>query len=102
VRVPSLNAHSEAVWVTLDKNVAEIDLMAALRNGDGLKLVPQREPQEYPTPRGASGQDPVYVGRVHRDLNDPHMWLMWIVSDNILKGAALNGLQIAEKIYGIV
>jgi aspartate-semialdehyde dehydrogenase len=101
VRIPSLNAHSEAAWVTLDKKVSRDDVMAALRRGPGIELVAQREPQEYPTARDVSGKDPVYVGRVHQDMNDPNTWLMWIVSDNILKGAALNGLQIAEKIYGL-
>ncbi|MBV2168943.1 MAG: aspartate-semialdehyde dehydrogenase, partial [Bdellovibrio sp.] len=46
-----------------------------------------------------SGKDPVYVGRIHRDPENPKMWLMWVVSDNIRKGAALNGIQIAEKIF---
>lgn len=101
VRVPSLNAHSEAVWVKLDKVVSKSDIMAALKNGEGLKVIEHTQPQDYPTARSASGQNPVFVGRVHQDLHDPHTWLMWIVADNILKGAALNGIQIAERIFGI-
>ncbi len=99
VRVPSLNAHSEAVWVTIDKKTTQEEVFAALQKGEGLKFVHQAQPKDYPTPRMASGTDPVYVGRVHRDLNDEHTWLMWVVADNILKGAALNGLQIAEKLF---
>jgi aspartate-semialdehyde dehydrogenase len=98
VRVPALNAHSESVWVTLQKEVTREEVMSALNDFEG--LVVQDDPQKsiYPTPREVSGQDPVYVGRVHRDLEDPKTWLMWVVSDNLKKGAALNGIQIAEKI----
>ena len=56
---------------------------------------------DYPTQALASGEDPVYVGRVHRDPNEANTWMMWVVSDNLRKGAALNGIQIAEKIYGL-
>lgn len=61
----------------------------------------QSGPLDYPTQALASGEDPVYVGRVHRDPNEPNTWMMWVVSDNLRKGAALNGIQIAEKIYGL-
>jgi aspartate-semialdehyde dehydrogenase len=101
VRVPSLNAHSEAVWVTFDKIVNKEEVLAALQNGKGLKLIPHTNAGDYPTARMASGQNPVFVGRVHQDLSDPHTWLMWVVADNILKGAALNGIQIAEQIFDI-
>lgn len=98
VRVPSLNSHSEAVWVTLDKAVSREEITSSLYSGSGLQYVEQREPSEYPTAQWASGQNPVFVGRLHQDLHDPHTWLMWIVADNILKGAALNGIQIAERL----
>ena len=101
VRVPSLNAHSEAAWVTLEKSVEKRDLLACLRDAPGLKFVDQKNPSDYPTARDVSGLDEVHVGRLHQDLDDPHTWLMWIVADNILKGAALNGLQIAERIFDI-
>lgn len=99
VRVPALNSHSEAAWVTFDRTVERTEIMSALENEAGIVFIPQRQPRDYPTPRMASGQDPVYVGRVHQDSSDPHTWLLWIVADNILKGAALNGLQIAERIF---
>jgi aspartate-semialdehyde dehydrogenase len=103
VRVPSLNAHSEAAWVTFEKQPTKVEVYGALESAEGLELDAQREPHHYPTPtaRMASGRNPVYVGRVHQDLNDKHTWLMWIVADNILKGAALNGIQIAERIFDI-
>jgi aspartate-semialdehyde dehydrogenase len=47
----------------------------------------------------ADGQEPVYIGRIHRDVEDAKTWRMWIVADNLLKGAALNGLQIAQQIF---
>jgi aspartate-semialdehyde dehydrogenase len=101
VRVPSLNSHSEAVWVTFGKEPKREELVAALRDGKGLEYVEQKQAADYPTARTASGQEPVYVGRLHQDLYNKRTWLMWIVADNILKGAALNGLQIAEQIFDL-
>lgn len=101
VRVPALNAHSESVWVTLQKEVSRQDIVRTMEGFEG--LIVQDEPQKslYPTAKEVSGKDPVYVGRIHRDLEDPKTWLMWVVSDNIRKGAALNGIQIAERIFDI-
>lgn len=101
VRVPSLNAHSEAVWVELDQDVSRETVIQALAAGEGIVIQDQPEVGVYPTARLASGQDPVYVGRVHRDLENPNLWMMWVVSDNLRKGAALNGIQIAERIFDI-
>lgn len=101
VRVPALNAHSESVWVTLKKEVSKAEVLESLQNFEG--LIVQDEPSKniYPLAINVSGKDPVYVGRIHRDIDNPKMWLMWVVSDNIRKGAALNGIQIAEKIFKI-
>lgn len=99
VRVPTFNSHSEAVWATLQKQVEPGDIQSALESAPGLRL--ESDWARYPTQRASSGTDPVYVGRVHRDLDDPRTWLMWIVSDNLRKGAALNGLQIAERLFDI-
>jgi aspartate-semialdehyde dehydrogenase len=101
VRVPSLNSHSEAVWVTFGKTPAREEVVSALRSGKGLEYIEHKNPGDYPTARTASGQEPVYVGRLHQDLYNPQTWLMWVVADNILKGAALNGLQIAEQIFDL-
>ena len=100
VRVPVLNAHSESVWVELDQTVDRSKIIEALQAGAG--LVYQDDPinSVYPQPRHVSGQDPVYVGRLHRDLDNEKLWILWIVSDNLRKGAALNGVQIAELIWG--
>lgn len=99
VRIPSINSHSEAVWVTFDKEITRDEFVEAIQAKDGLVLMDQPQKCDYPTSFMASGTDPVYVGRIHQDLNDRKTWLMWVVADNLRKGAALNGLQIAEKIF---
>ena len=99
VRIPSLNAHSEAAWVTFAKDVSRSEIYSALENAAGIKFFPDTKTSQYPTALAASGEHPVFVGRVHKDLAEPNTWMMWIVADNILKGAALNGLQIAEEIF---
>jgi aspartate-semialdehyde dehydrogenase len=96
VRIPALNAHSEAVWVTLKKEVTKTEFISALNTVEGLAVMDD----DYPTALEVSGEDPVFVGRIHRDRSNPKRWLMWVVSDNLKKGAALNGLQIAKLIYG--
>ena len=98
VRTPSLNGHSEAVWVELDKNCASREeFIACLKQQEGLHI----SENGYTTNREADGKDPVYLGRIRQDLDHPNTWLFWCVSDNIRKGAALNGLQIAETIFDL-
>jgi len=101
VRVPVLNAHAEAVWVTLDKVTDQKSLHDLWRKAPGVVLEDDVKNAVYPQQYKASGKDPVYVGRIHRDLDDEKTWLLWIVADNIRKGAALNGIQIAERIFDI-
>lgn len=101
VRVPTLNSHAEAVWVTLEKNVQLKDVEACLAAAPGIHLTAKNEGPGYPTQKDVSGEDPVYIGRLHRDQHDPNTWLMWVVSDNLRKGAALNGIQIAEHIFDL-
>lgn len=96
VRVPALNAHSESVWVTLKKEANHDQILSALKGAEGLVVAEKAE--NYPTAVEASGKDPVFVGRIHKDPNDTKTWMMWVVSDNLKKGAALNGIQIAEKL----
>jgi aspartate-semialdehyde dehydrogenase len=96
VRVPVLNAHSESIWVTFKKQTSHKEVIEALKQGEGLVVCDKHE--AFPTALEVSGKDPVYVGRVHQDLNDSRIWLLWVVADNLKKGAALNGIQIAEKL----
>ncbi len=100
VRVPTMNAHAEAAWVTINSDTAsEADIVAAMKTQDGLVVGSPVESPAYPLQTNVSGRDPVYVGRLHRDRAEKNTWLMWIVSDNLRKGAALNGIQIAERIF---
>jgi aspartate-semialdehyde dehydrogenase len=97
VRVPVFYGHSEAVHIeTSDKITAE-QARELLRQAPGVVLVDERKPGGYPTPVGeAAGTDAVYVGRIREDISHERGLDLWIVSDNIRKGAALNAVQIAE------
>lgn len=97
VRVPVYNSHSEAVWVELGEDVSRSEVVSALHSQVGLVVTDSI--RDYPDPKMANGKPPVYVGRIHKDNEDPKTWLMWIVADNLLKGAAYNGIQIAERIF---
>lgn len=99
VRTPTLNSHSEAVWVTLKEKVTKEQMLKTLKSAPGILVQDSLSESVYPTAWAVSGQDPVYVGRIHQDPNDPYTWLMWVVSDNIRKGAALNAIQIAETLF---
>jgi len=101
VRVPVLNAHAEVAWVRLKKTVSREEILKVWKEAPGLVIQDDPKTSTYPMQSLASGQDPVYVGRLHQDLDDPQTWLMWVVADNIRKGAALNGIQIAERIFDI-
>ncbi|SIQ81069.1 aspartate-semialdehyde dehydrogenase [Solilutibacter tolerans] len=99
VRVPVFYGHSEAVNVETRKKLSAEDVRALLENAPGVEVVDERKPGGYPTPvTHASGNDPVYVGRIREDESHPSAINMWIVSDNIRKGAALNAVQIAELV----
>jgi aspartate-semialdehyde dehydrogenase len=100
VRVPALNAHSESVWVTLKKQSTAKEVIDALKKGEGLVVCEKHE--AFPTAIEVSGKDPVFVGRIHQDLNDSRVWMLWVVADNLKKGAALNGIQVAEKLISSV
>jgi len=95
VRIPALNSHSEAVWVTLKQEATRSEVVNTLGSFEGLAVLDQ----DFPTALEVSGEEPVFVGRIHQDRQNKKRWLMWVVSDNLKKGAALNGLQIVEKIY---
>ncbi|WP_413291707.1 aspartate-semialdehyde dehydrogenase [Bdellovibrio sp. HCB185ZH] len=99
VRIPALNAHSESVWVTLKKDTTREAITDALASHQGIVVQDDPKRSVYPLAREVSGKDPVYVGRIHRDPEDSKLWMMWVVSDNIRKGAALNGIQIAEQLF---
>jgi len=101
VRTPTFNGHSEAVWVTVKEAVDKSEFVKLLTQAPGIEVVDNPTNNEYPLNRNATKQDPVFVGRIRQDPMNPKRWLLWIVADNIRKGAALNGLQIAERIFNL-
>ena len=99
VRVPVVNGHSESVHAVFERPVTAREAKDLLRSAEGVVLMDEPyAPGRHPQPLQASGTDPVYVGRVRDDLAVPGAIAMWIVSDNLRKGAALNAVQIAERL----
>jgi aspartate-semialdehyde dehydrogenase len=98
VRVPVLRAHCEAITFECERPITEHDVRAILANAPGVRIVDDRTKNYFPMPIDASGQDDVLVGRIRRDLSDPsgHSISMFVSADQLLKGAALNAIQIAE------
>ncbi|MEW6264947.1 MAG: aspartate-semialdehyde dehydrogenase [Thermodesulfobacteriota bacterium] len=96
VRVPVFYGHSEAVWVETGKKITPAEARELLRKAPGVKVVDDPSRNEYPMPIEAAGGDDTLVGRIREDLSCPNGLVMWIVSDNVRKGAALNAVQIAE------
>lgn len=98
VRIPVVNGHSESVYVELDHDFELEDVRQLLAQAPGIVLQDDAAEQLYPLATEATGKLEVFVGRIRRDLNNPRALNMWIVSDNLLKGAAWNAVQIAEYI----
>ena len=98
VRVPVLRAHCEAITFECENPISETDVRAILANAPGVRIVDDRAKNHFPMPIDASGQDDVLVGRIRKDLSDPsgHSITMFVAADQLLKGAALNAIQIAE------
>ena len=96
VRVPALRSHSESIWVETERPVSVEEARKAFAEGEGLVLMDEPENKVYPMPLFLAGKDPVYVGRIRKDLTDENGLTFWIVGDQIKKGAALNAVQIAE------
>jgi aspartate-semialdehyde dehydrogenase len=95
VRVPVFRGHSEAVWASFREKPDPVRARALLAEA-GVTVVDEPAASAYPLPRDATGRDDVYAGRVRRDPSDPNGLSMWVVSDNLLKGAATNAWQIAR------
>ena len=98
VRVPVYRAHSEVVHVETKKKISVQRTREILDAFPGIKVIDNPEKLEYPLPLFAEGKDEVFVGRIREDISTENGLVMWIVSDNLRKGAALNAVQIAEKI----
>lgn len=99
VRVPVRVGHSESVWVRLDRALEPEEVRRLLAEAPGVRVLDDPQAGAYPTPLDADGNDDVWVGRIRRDPSDDHALWMWIVSDNLRKGAATNAVQIAERLH---
>ena len=96
VRVPVMRAHSEAIWVETERPLSVEEAREAFAKADGVVLMDDPANRAYPMPLDIAGKDPVFVGRIRKDLSNPNGLTFWAVSDQIKKGAALNAVQIAE------
>ena len=97
VRVPVFYGHAEAVHIETREPVSVTEARALLQAADGVSVLDSPEPGGYPTPVSeAAGADPVFVGRIRADISHPRGLNLWVVADNVRKGAALNSVQIAE------
>src|SRR5699024_2512867 len=97
VRLPVVTGHSESVYIELDRDDVTVDqLKEAIRSVPNVVLQDDPSQQLYPMPLFAEGTDEVFVGRVRKDRDKKNGFHLWIVADNLIKGAALNSVQIAE------
>ena len=101
VRVPSLRAHSESIWLETEQPVSVQEAQTAFANAKGCRLMDEPAEKKYPMPLFLSGRDEVFIGRVRKDLTDDNGLSFWCVSDQIRKGAALNAVQIAEYLIKV-
>jgi aspartate-semialdehyde dehydrogenase len=103
VRVPVLRAHSESLMFECQSPITPDDVRALLQDAPGLCIVDRAEENYFPMPRDASGRDEILVGRIRRDLSDPSgcSIAMFVAGDQLLKGAALNAVQIAEYLLPV-
>jgi aspartate-semialdehyde dehydrogenase len=99
VRVPVSVSHSEAVHVELESPLSPDEARSILRQAPGVVVVDDPETRSYPTPAQCAGRDEVFVGRIRSDESVDNGLSMWVVADNLLKGAALNAVQIAEYLH---
>lgn len=97
VRVPVMKGHAEAVYVETEKKITADELRSLLSKAPGVIVMDDPTSSTYPTPLECAGRDEVFVGRIREDLDHPRGIHLWVVADNIRKGAALNAVQIAEE-----
>lgn len=100
VRIPVMGGHSESVNVEFQRDFDLGEVQALLQQAPGVRVVDDPATQQYPMPKDAHEKDEVFVGRIRRDESQPNTLNMWVVSDNLRKGAATNAVQIAEYLVG--
>lgn len=99
VRVPVFYGHSEAVHIETRDKITEVAARDLLSRAPGIVVLDEHKPGGYPTAATeGAGRDPVYVGRIREDISHPRGLNLWVVADNVRKGAALNSIQIAETL----
>lgn len=98
VRVPVLRAHSESITLELEKNASDDEVRELLKNSEGIEVIDNPSNNEYPMPIHAAETFPTYVGRIRKDPVFENGISLWVVADQVLKGAALNAVQIAEYV----
>jgi aspartate-semialdehyde dehydrogenase len=96
VRVPVFRSHAIALNIETERDLGPDEARALLEKAPGVRVVDDPEAASYPTQIDAAGTDDVWIGRIRRDASVPHGLWMWVVADNLRKGAALNAVQIAE------
>lgn len=96
VRVPVMRAHSESIWIETEQPISIEQAREALSNAEGVVVLDDPAQKKYPMPLDIANQDPVYVGRLRKDLTCANGLSFWVVGDQIKKGAALNAVQIAQ------
>jgi len=96
VRIPVMGGHSEAINVEFENDFDLAEVRSLLRQAPGVVVVDDPAAQQYPMPRDSHEKDDVFVGRLRRDESQPNTLNLWVVSDNLRKGAATNAIQIAE------
>ena len=98
VRVPVMRAHSEAIWVETERPISVDEARKAFEAAEGIVVIDNPAEKQYPMPLFTAGKDPVYVGRIRKDLANEKGLSFWVVGDQIKKGAALNAVQIAQHL----
>ncbi|MCD7978634.1 MAG: aspartate-semialdehyde dehydrogenase [Tannerellaceae bacterium] len=101
VRVPVIRAHSEATWVETERPLSAEEVKEAFAKAEGIVLQDDPANKDYPMPLFVADKEPVYVGRIRKDISNPNGLTFWTVSDQIKKGAALNAVQIAEYLIKV-
>jgi aspartate-semialdehyde dehydrogenase len=96
VRIPVMGGHSESVNIEFEQEFDLGEVRALLQSAPGVVVVDDPATQQYPMPKDAHERDEVFVGRLRRDETQPKTLNLWVVSDNLRKGAATNAVQIAE------
>jgi len=101
VRLPVISGHSESVYIEVEKEMTALELQNLLKDAPGVVLQDDPSSQLYPMPFYSIGSNDVFVGRIRKDLDNPLGFHLWVVSDNLLKGAAWNSVQIAERLIAL-